>query len=167
VRHACGYALANKGHDTRALQACGPQKHPSTQGVTPNYCQGASKISGATRPSERICPYAETNSDVVVIVPAPRRQANCARDTNMNTNTFVYWKFLTCPEWPFRSNTSRADDASNPNAPAATRAADRFRYLRVRLSCAVTTLLGREETLSKPGPQQAAFFVAKGATHLL
>ena len=22
LRHACGYALANKGHDTRALQAC-------------------------------------------------------------------------------------------------------------------------------------------------
>jgi hypothetical protein len=95
VRHACGYALANKGHDTRALQACGPQKHPSTQGVTPNYCQGASKISGATRPSERVCPYAEANSDVVVIVPAPRRQANCARDTNMNTNTFVRCACLT------------------------------------------------------------------------
>ncbi len=22
LRHACGYALANRGHDTRALQAC-------------------------------------------------------------------------------------------------------------------------------------------------
>ena len=28
LRHACGYALANKGHDTRALQALPrPQEH--------------------------------------------------------------------------------------------------------------------------------------------
>ena len=30
LRHACGYALANKGHDTRSLQAyLGPQEHPA------------------------------------------------------------------------------------------------------------------------------------------
>jgi type 1 fimbriae regulatory protein FimB/type 1 fimbriae regulatory protein FimE len=29
LRHACGYALANKGHDTRALQAYWPPQHPA------------------------------------------------------------------------------------------------------------------------------------------
>ena len=30
LRHACGFALANKGHDTRSLQGVpGPQKHPT------------------------------------------------------------------------------------------------------------------------------------------
>ena len=30
LRHACGYALANRGHDTRALQAyVGHKKHPA------------------------------------------------------------------------------------------------------------------------------------------
>jgi hypothetical protein len=31
LRHACGFALANKGHDTRALQACLPRppQHPA------------------------------------------------------------------------------------------------------------------------------------------
>jgi glutathione S-transferase len=28
LRHACGYALANSGHDTRALQALGPSVQP-------------------------------------------------------------------------------------------------------------------------------------------
>jgi len=29
LRHACGFALANKGHDTRALQAYRAQEHPA------------------------------------------------------------------------------------------------------------------------------------------
>jgi type 1 fimbriae regulatory protein FimB/type 1 fimbriae regulatory protein FimE len=29
LRHACGYALANAGHDTRALQAWLGQEHPA------------------------------------------------------------------------------------------------------------------------------------------
>ena len=30
LRHACGYALANRGHDTRALQAyLGHKEHPA------------------------------------------------------------------------------------------------------------------------------------------
>ena len=29
LRHACGFALANKGHDTRALQAYRPPQHPA------------------------------------------------------------------------------------------------------------------------------------------
>ena len=34
LRHACGFALANKGHDTRALQAyLGPQEHPAHREV--------------------------------------------------------------------------------------------------------------------------------------
>jgi hypothetical protein len=28
LRHACGFALASKGHDTRALQACGGEQFP-------------------------------------------------------------------------------------------------------------------------------------------
>jgi hypothetical protein len=31
LRHGCGYALANAGHDTRALQAWS-QKHPASIG---------------------------------------------------------------------------------------------------------------------------------------
>ena len=29
LRHACGFALASKGHDTRALQAYRPPQHPA------------------------------------------------------------------------------------------------------------------------------------------
>jgi len=40
LRHACGYALANRGHDTRALQAYpGAQEHPAygaVHGIEPN-----------------------------------------------------------------------------------------------------------------------------------
>jgi len=46
LRHACGFALANKGHDTRALQAYRPQEH-STSG-TPRCRRRGSRIFGTS-----------------------------------------------------------------------------------------------------------------------
>jgi site-specific recombinase XerD len=37
LRHACGYALANKGHDTRALQAYLWHRNIQHTSVTPSY----------------------------------------------------------------------------------------------------------------------------------
>jgi hypothetical protein len=34
LRHACGFALANKGHDTRALQASRPRRLNSSPPVS-------------------------------------------------------------------------------------------------------------------------------------
>ena len=48
LRHACGYALANAGHDTRALQAwLGAIATSSIQCATPNLCRIGSRTSGA------------------------------------------------------------------------------------------------------------------------
>ena len=40
LRHACGYALANKGIDTRTLQASRPPEH-SVNGALHRACTGA------------------------------------------------------------------------------------------------------------------------------
>ena len=43
LRHACGYALANKGHDTRALQAYLGHEYPAhgaLHGIVANTVSG-------------------------------------------------------------------------------------------------------------------------------
>ena len=48
LRHACGFALANKGHDTRALQAyLGATATSSTPCDTPSCRREGSRTSGA------------------------------------------------------------------------------------------------------------------------
>ncbi len=42
LRHACGYKLANDGHDTRALQAY--LGHRNIQNTTRYYCAGAGSL---------------------------------------------------------------------------------------------------------------------------
>jgi len=51
LRHACGFALANKGHDTRALQAYLGHRTSSTRFDTPSCHPIGSRISGAERRS--------------------------------------------------------------------------------------------------------------------
>ena len=46
LRHACGYALANKGHDTRALQAYLGHRNISTRCGTPSYRRRGLRSSG-------------------------------------------------------------------------------------------------------------------------
>jgi hypothetical protein len=51
LRHACGYALANRGHDTRALQAY--LRHKNIQ-HTVRYCpRDGLKISGGNNGAKR------------------------------------------------------------------------------------------------------------------
>ena len=47
LRHACGFALANKAHDTRALQATSATATSSTRCDTPNCRRAGSTIFGA------------------------------------------------------------------------------------------------------------------------
>jgi integrase len=47
LRHACGFALANKAHDTRALQATSATATSSTRCDTPNCRRAGSRIFGA------------------------------------------------------------------------------------------------------------------------
>jgi integrase len=49
LRHACGFALANKGHDTRALQAYLGHCNISTRCDTPNCRRAGSRTSGDDR----------------------------------------------------------------------------------------------------------------------
>jgi integrase len=52
LRHGCGYALANAGHDTRALQAwLGHKNTSSTPCATPNSRRIGSRTSGGGRPA--------------------------------------------------------------------------------------------------------------------
>jgi hypothetical protein len=46
LRHACGFALASKGHDTRALQAYLAIRIFSTLSATPSWHLIASRTSG-------------------------------------------------------------------------------------------------------------------------
>jgi len=50
LRHACGYALANAGHDTRALQAWLGHKNIQHTYATPSLRRTASRVSGGTEP---------------------------------------------------------------------------------------------------------------------
>ena len=47
LRHACGYALANKGHDTRAVQAYLGHRNIQHTAATLNYRLPGSSIFGA------------------------------------------------------------------------------------------------------------------------
>jgi integrase len=47
LRHGCGYALANAGHDTRALQAWLGHKNIQQRFDTPSWRRIGSRISGA------------------------------------------------------------------------------------------------------------------------
>ena len=48
LRHACGYAFTNKGHDTRALQAyLGDKKHPAHRALHLKLC---SRVAGSKGP---------------------------------------------------------------------------------------------------------------------
>jgi type 1 fimbriae regulatory protein FimB/type 1 fimbriae regulatory protein FimE len=47
LRHACGFALANAGHDTRSLQAYLGPRTSSTRRATPNWNRIASRTSGS------------------------------------------------------------------------------------------------------------------------
>ena len=49
LRHACGYALANRGHDTRALQPSSGTAISSTRCATPKCRRRGSRISGGVR----------------------------------------------------------------------------------------------------------------------
>jgi hypothetical protein len=51
LRHGCGYALANAGHDTRALQAW--LGHKNTRFGTRSLRRTGSRTSGANRAGER------------------------------------------------------------------------------------------------------------------
>jgi integrase len=55
LRHACGYALANAGHDTRALQALATATS-STPCATPKWHRIGSKGSGATTARPPVMP---------------------------------------------------------------------------------------------------------------
>ncbi len=72
LRHACGYALANKGHDTRALQAyLGHRNIQHTVG-TPNCRRRGSRISGAA--DDDHCPL-RADSDQNCATPRTQRSA--------------------------------------------------------------------------------------------
>jgi integrase len=49
LRHACGFALANRGHDTRALQAFSGTVTSSTLCAIPSCRRCGSKISGGSK----------------------------------------------------------------------------------------------------------------------
>ena len=49
LRHACGFALANKGHDTRALQAYLGHRNIQHRSVTRSCRRAASRTSGDDR----------------------------------------------------------------------------------------------------------------------
>jgi type 1 fimbriae regulatory protein FimB/type 1 fimbriae regulatory protein FimE len=56
LRHACGYALANRGHDTRALQAyLGHKNIQHTRCATPSYRRCGSRISGGLKTAHSSC----------------------------------------------------------------------------------------------------------------
>jgi site-specific recombinase XerD len=48
LRHACGYALANKGYDTRGLQAYLGHRYIQHTGGIQSYRQIGSKAGGKT-----------------------------------------------------------------------------------------------------------------------
>jgi len=56
LRHGCGYALANAGHDTRALQAWLGHKNIQHTCVTPNLRRIDLRTSGDNRRSLRFVP---------------------------------------------------------------------------------------------------------------
>ena len=69
LRHACGFALANKGHDTRALQAYlghkNIQQHGSIHRAVTRSVQGFLALNAEARHEKaprksdgRICPHA-------------------------------------------------------------------------------------------------------------
>jgi hypothetical protein len=49
LRHACGFALANKGHDTRRCRAISAIRTSSIRCATPSCHRIASRTSGANR----------------------------------------------------------------------------------------------------------------------
>ncbi len=53
LRHACGYALANKGYDTRALQAYLATATFSIPSGTPSSHRRGLRISGGTKNTHR------------------------------------------------------------------------------------------------------------------
>jgi site-specific recombinase XerD len=53
LRHACGYALANQGRDTRGLQAYLGHRSIHTPCGTRSYRPIGSKVGGKTRISDR------------------------------------------------------------------------------------------------------------------
>jgi hypothetical protein len=52
LRHACGYALANRGHDTRALQAILGTRTFNTRCARPSCRRPGSRTSGASNDSQ-------------------------------------------------------------------------------------------------------------------
>ena len=55
LRHACGFKLANDGHDTRAMQAYSATRTSSTRSATPSWRRAGSKISGGTNDETPTC----------------------------------------------------------------------------------------------------------------
>ena len=87
LRHACGFALANKGHDTRALQAyLGPQHpaHGALHGAVAGSVQGLlavimAKARAASLPAVRLA----MNSGIVFAAPGvviKRRHTSSSRN---------------------------------------------------------------------------------------
>ena len=70
LRHACGFALANKGHDTRALQGLTSATRTSSTPSATQNCRGhALKTSGESERTERgvfFCPRASLIFDLRV-----------------------------------------------------------------------------------------------------
>ena len=75
LRHACGFALANKGHDTRLFRPIWGTRTSNTRFVTLNWHRIGSRISGdrsLTSPSRHLVVWAAVGS----CAPLVRRSKN-------------------------------------------------------------------------------------------
>jgi hypothetical protein len=70
LRHACGFALANKGHDTRALQAyLGHRNIQHTVKSTPSWRRPGSAISGDDHAAPILIEFETQRISVAVCEP--------------------------------------------------------------------------------------------------
>ena len=75
LRHACGYALANKGHDTRALQAyLGHRKIQHTVRYTE---LSPTRVQGFLALLEPIQKVVESDESFVIPCAAPESSLGC------------------------------------------------------------------------------------------
>ena len=86
LRHACGFALANKGHDTRALQAYLGHRNIQHTCATPSCHPIGSRTSGdsAFGGPQRL---AELRFRGVQVVPANQQTAWMARAESLSVST--------------------------------------------------------------------------------
>jgi type 1 fimbriae regulatory protein FimB/type 1 fimbriae regulatory protein FimE len=83
LRHACGYALANKGHDTRAIQAwLGHRSITSTAGRTGSRTSGGTDAIRRTWWRRRLRPRVKRNWRPPRTSGSSRRPWRCSKTTH-------------------------------------------------------------------------------------